>query len=428
MHALDATKVVAVFRNRSWAKNGVEWPWWIPLCFTGLALLAAGGAVVQRSDLWPPGLSAGLALIAVAPWIFQFLSGVHVPHWLFFPVVNAPVAGMMLWQPVAIDLAPILLLLLVGEIAAGERIPISLSYAGASAAMLVALQFAGVHQVSLFWSVCLLVAWDIGFVMQWQMKLLEQERVAAKSRVERATAEERQRIAREVHDVIAHSLSVTMLHLTAARRSLEEDGEADVAEAVDALRDAERLGRQSMADIRRTVGLLGNGSGRLPPEPGASQIADLVHDFRSAGLDVMYHLKGDPETVSAAAGLGLYRIVQESLANVAKHAPGARTQATLDLTGPRHRLVVWNSLPRGAGRPPDEGGSGLTGMRERCELMGGDFQAGPNGAGWLVRAELPGESQPASSKACGMGAMLGLGSGQGGAEGSGPVLDRPAEA
>ncbi|MQA26764.1 MAG: two-component sensor histidine kinase [Micromonosporaceae bacterium] len=417
----------------------MDWPWWIPVCFAGLALVVGVGAVAQRSGLWPPGFPAGLALVAVAPWLVQLLTGRHVPNWLFFVVVNAAVAGLMLWRPVGIDLAPLLLLLLLGDVAATERVRVSLSYAAVSAAMVVGLQVAGAHQLALFWSVCLLAAWDIGFVMQWQMRLVEQERVAAASRVQRATAEERQRIAREVHDVIAHSLSVTMLHLTAARRSLEEDGETDVAEAVDALRDAERLGRQSMADIRRTVGLLGSG-GRLPPEPDASQIADLVGDYRSAGLEVTYQLRGDPAAVSAATGLGLYRIVQESLANVAKHAPHARSEASLDLTGPRYRLTIWNDLPGATGKPHDDGGSGLTGMRERCELLGGTFHAGPEDTGWLVRAEVPGsgavvaaaETAP-DAKECAVGNLLGRhGAAAAGGDvpsGSGAsALNRPVEA
>src|SRR6266545_3111459 len=271
------------------------------------------------------------------------------------------------------------------------------------------------------------VGWDIGFIFQSQMKMLDHERTTAAARAERAAAEERQRISREVHDVVAHSLSITMLHLTAARHSLE-DGDTDVAEAVEALRDAEQLGRQAMTDIRRTVGLL-DGGGGTQPMPGVPEIAELVDDFRNAGMEVAYELRGDPAVVPQSAGLSLYRIAQESLSNVAKHAHGAHVRAWLDLDGRPPRFTVWNSLPdRTAADRRDRHGSGLNGMRERSELMGGRFTAGlsavpvgaprnapggfdsaAGGSGWLVEVEFPvwQRSGPTCS-ASGLLAMTGL--------------------
>jgi signal transduction histidine kinase len=187
------------------------------------------------------------------------------------------------------------------------------------------------------------------------------------------------------------------------------------------LRDAERLGRQAMVDIRRTVGLLGTATADTAPMPGLADIDDLVTGFRAAGLDVRCSLTGDPAGPSLATGLGLYRITQESLANVAKHAPGAAVDVCLDLAGDPLRVTVRNSLPGrgephggrragGAGRAagsrqvdvvvtdaepngasgPNADGLGLQGMRQRATLLGGRCTAGPDGGGgWRVEVVVP---------------------------------------
>jgi signal transduction histidine kinase len=176
-----------------------------------------------------------------------------------------------------------------------------------------------------------------------------------------------------------------MLHLTAARRDLEDGGEP--AEAVDALREAERVGRQAVSDVRRTVGLLGDGSAAEPPAPTVDDIEVLVGDFRAAGMDADLATAGDLAQVPPATGLGLYRIVQESLTNVARHSPSAAATVTLDLASDPGRLTVRNRLPAGAVRGP--GGSGLTGMSQRAGLLGASLTAGPEGPDWVVQVDLP---------------------------------------
>ncbi|WP_236741393.1 sensor histidine kinase, partial [Mycobacteroides abscessus] len=198
----------------------------------------------------------------------------------------------------------------------------------------------------------------------------------------------------EIHDVIAHSLSVTMLHLTGARRALQEDH--DVDDAVAGLVDAERLGRQAMSDIRGTVGLLSAGPGgvepmRLAPEPGIADIPGLVADFTAAGMSVESHIYGSGEAVSAGVGLALYRVAQESLANIAKHSPRSSAAVLLDITGSAASLTVSNDLAAGL-RPDVCSGGGLTGMRQRIEMLGGVFHAGRAEDGWTVSASVPLES------------------------------------
>jgi signal transduction histidine kinase len=230
------------------------------------------------------------------------------------------------------------------------------------------------------------LGWLVGHQMRTQAQLLIKQREMQSHLAEHAAADERRRIAREVHDVIAHSLSVTLLHVTGARHALQQD--RDIDDAVDALTDAERLGRQAMADIRRTVGLLDDGPTKIAPEHGIGDIGDLVDDFVQAGVQVTLCTEGLPDRVSAAIGLALYRIAQESLANIAKHAPSSKAIAHLDVSLSSAVLSIVNELPVAVGAASHDG-RGLPGMRQRVELLGGVIDAGPCPDGWSVRAEIP---------------------------------------
>src|SRR5262249_24502513 len=159
----------------------------------------------------------------------------------------------------------------------------------------------------------------VGYFVAIERDLFLAERQAKQTSHEQAADEERSRITREIHDVVTHSLSVTLLHLTGARRELEQDG--DVSDAVGALVDAERLGRHAMPDTRRTIGLLDPDPTSAPAKPGIDDITDLIHNFETAGLALNYRIDGDNAVVTPSIGLGIYRICQESLTNVVKHAP-----------------------------------------------------------------------------------------------------------
>jgi signal transduction histidine kinase len=227
----------------------------------------------------------------------------------------------------------------------------------------------------------------MGYLMRTQQKLMIKQDEAQAALAEHAAADERRRIAREVHDVIAHLLSVTLLHVTGARRALQQD--RDVDDAVEALEDAERLGRQAMADIRRTVGLLDGAPMKVSPEPGVDDIARLVDDFSRAGLNVSMRTDGSTERVSAAVGLALYRITQESLANIAKHASNSKSIVVLVISRLTVKLIIINELPRAvsADRAPE--GRGMQGMRHRVELLGGVIDIGPVDKEWSVCADIP---------------------------------------
>jgi len=240
------------------------------------------------------------------------------------------------------------------------------------------------------WLISMGFAFVVGVVFQRQVRLITQLREAQASLAGKAATEERQRIAREVHDVIAHSLTVTMLHLTAARLTLEHDPAA-TAEVISALEEAERLGRESLHDIRRTVGLLTTGSADAPaaPAPAAEDLNALVDEFSRAGQQVSLSVRGDLGQLSLPAGLALYRIVQESLTNVAKHAPGSPAAVIVSVDDDTVEFRVSNPVSAPGPRERVGGGHGLLGMAQRAELLGGEIEAGLNDGQWVVRGSMP---------------------------------------
>jgi signal transduction histidine kinase len=279
------------------------------------------------------------------------------------------------------------LVVLVAEVAVTARPAVACATAGVSIGVLGGAGiWAGLIGFPVYTGAVLLGLVG-GLMLRWYVRALAAERDAREAEREQAILAERQRIAREVHDVVAHSLSITLLHLTGARRALQQD--RDVDEAIDALTEAERVGRAAMTDIRRTVGLLDRASSGTRSLPGLDGIAELVASTRAAGLDVRYEQNGDLAVVGASAGLGLYRIAQESLANIAKHAPDATADVRL-LVGPAGtRLTVRNSLPPTMSSPVASG-SGLPGMSARAEQLGAELHAGPIGAHWVVDVTVPG--------------------------------------
>jgi signal transduction histidine kinase len=260
--------------------NELQWPWWMALGIAFCAFAATLAVVIQRGALVPPGWEALVGLAIMAPWIVEHVLGWKLHPLLFGAIVIAGVAILMA-APAETDFAPFILVVLVAEVAGTAPVRWSIPVSLAAAATLVGFDIYGDFKGSLYWCLGIAIVWDGGFAMQWQQRLLLRTHQAQASRVAQAATEERQRIAREIHDVIAHSLSVTMLHLTAARHALTTD--KDVNEAVDALEDAERVGRQAMSDIRRTVGLLDSSDGETSPMPAIDDIEKLVDDVRSTG-------------------------------------------------------------------------------------------------------------------------------------------------
>jgi signal transduction histidine kinase len=209
-----------------------------------------------------------------------------------------------------------------------------------------------------------------------------------------AVEQERARIARELHDVVAHSLSVIVVQAAAERRALAHST-VDVASIEAVLGSVERTGREALVDLRRLLGLLRQVDVplELAPQPTLEQLDGLIEQARDAGVAVELQLEGERFPVPAGVELTAYRIVQESLTNVLKHAHAHRVVVRLCYR--RNELEVSVS-DDGSGAPADAeldgvgAGHGLLGMRERVSIFGGTVAAGasPDG-GWTIRALLP---------------------------------------
>ncbi len=242
-----------------------------------------------------------------------------------------------------------------------------------------------------------LIAWVVGDSMRYRRAYYANlEDRAARLEAERdaqaqiAAAAERARIARELHDVVAHNVSVMVVQADGASYALD----GDPGRAREALAAIAGTGRQALAEMRRLLGVLrqdedGTDPGRAPL-PGIAQLGELLEQTRAAGLAVSLTVEGVPQPLPDGAALAAYRIVQESLTNTRKHGgPLAAAQVTLRYLEDALVLRITDS-GRGPTAAYDGGGHGLTGMRERVAIYGGWVQAGPKaGGGFQVTARLP---------------------------------------
>ena len=212
---------------------------------------------------------------------------------------------------------------------------------------------------------------------------LERER---EEKARAAVAEERVRIARELHDVVAHAISVIVLQARGGRRSLA----TDPAEARVALNTIEEMGTQALAEMRRLLGMLRRDDEEiaLAPQPSLRYLDTLAAQMREAGLPVDLSVEGEPIELSPGVDLSAYRIVQEALTNALKHAGPATARVVVRYGKDDLELEIADTGPGAAAS--DGEGHGLVGMRERVSLYGGRLEAGPrDGGGFAVRARLP---------------------------------------
>ena len=246
-------------------------------------------------------------------------------------------------------------------------------------------------------AVSVVAAWALGDLrrarvqrlaaLEERAQLLELER---DQEMRLAATAERARIAREMHDVVAHSLSVVIAQADGGRYA----GKTDPQAATDALEAIATTGRQALTDMRALLGVLRDGGGEeYAPQPDVAAIPALVEDVRASGLDVDLIMEGAPQPMPAGPQLAAYRIVQESLTNVLKHAgPAGRAWVRLQWRPDALELSVLDD-GRGASAAvgaSDGQGQGLRGMRERAQLHGGRLEAGPrHGGGFGVHAALP---------------------------------------
>jgi signal transduction histidine kinase len=322
----------------------------------------------------------GLVAAALLPWAPRVELA---PRVLWTLAATAPAAALYLGGD---QFAAMFLMLTLASTAIDAPAGLVLA-AGVSTGAVVLLPFVLHRQMAaLFFTGGLGLSLFAGWTVRSQLALMEQLDVARADLQRQALADERRGIARDVHDLVAHSLTVVMLQMTAARLRLQRDPPA----AGELLAATERLGRQALAEVRRLVDLLRDDEPTSGPLPGAAELPALVGRLREAGMDVRLEMEGDVDRISGSAGVTLYRVAQEALSNAARHAAGAAVRVRLHVGEDETRLWVrdWGT---GAKRAPagEHAGHGLRGMHERAALVGGTVRTERADPGWEVECVIP---------------------------------------
>ena len=350
--------------------------------------------VIARSRLQPDAATALTilcALVGLVPWALV-AGGVRLSLALFAAMSFIPAGVIVLVERNPGGMFPIMLAIVSIARSATSRWVSITAVLGASAMMIaLALLEGTAHETGAVYFIGgAWVAWLAGTMVRRQEELLAELQLAHVRQTEHAAAAERTRIAREVHDVVAHSLTVVMLHVTGARRAIN----SDPLRAGEALERAEVVGRESLDSIRQMVGLLRADDGSAEhdaPQPGLDDIPALVVQFRDAGLDVSADLQLSGVVADPTTGLTAFRVVQEALSNVLQHSPGApcHLRVASDGGGTVLRIVAENPTADLTDRTTRTG-LGLRGMRERVRAAGGSVEAGSTtDCRWRIDAALP---------------------------------------
>ena len=389
-----------------------EWPLLADgLLAAGLVLLMNALLLVLAAELrparlvpsllWSAACAVPVALRRVAPWVAVGLmvATLALPAFLHLAPPTQAVAFVILTYSIAghRPIRPALLafaLLWAPVVAVNAVTPIVGDALRASPAYVIINNL-----------LTALVSFFVGRAVQARrastLALRERARVAEESQrslAEQAVAEERRRIARELHDVVAHHVSVMSVLATGARRVLRRNPDA----ADEALGNIEDTSRTALREMRRLLDVLrtdAEPAADLTPQPGLTGIEALVEQVREAGLPVSLRVDGTPGPLEPGVALTIFRIVQEALTNTLKHGgPAATAQVRLGFGV--YWLIV-EIVDTGRGPVPDSGrvGHGLVGMRERVGLYGGTLRTGPRpGGGFRICAKIPIEQLRASSR------------------------------
>ena len=340
-----------------------------------LTALVAGGssgvaAYIRRGRPIPALLVWTAGVVALAIWLTppEEIGGLFFGLLLFPYMVGANVAGRraLVALPAVLAAVTSVALTNVGEFVTGDIV------------------FPAIFGV---------LMWLAGRVVRSRAELTAELHEAAQVAHEqreadaaRAVAEERRRIAREMHDVVAHSVSTMVIQAGGARRILARDPQR----AIDAAALIERTGREALAEMRHLLGVLhgGDEAAALAPQPTLHELGALMERSRAAGLPVELHVTGEPGELPAGVDLAAYRVVQEALTNALKHG-GGHAEVRVEY-GERELRVSVADAGDGAKLSVQSSGQGLRGMRERVRIIGGELHAGPRSTGGFeVRAQLP---------------------------------------
>ena len=370
---------------------------WIALASFAAAL---GLLAIGDSGLWDEGAgtaAAALALVALtsAPLIWVR----RAPLAVFVLTAIAQAALQLVATPAGPPIGPTVAVFFLGALGDGSRSRTSLSLSLIAAMLLVhagAVGLAADHFPGpellfgfLLWGIAWLTG-DRTRLRRERMAELEDRALRAEREAERerslAAAEERTRIARDLHDSAGHAINVILVHAGAGRLQAERDPERARA----AFGTIEEVARETVGEIDQMVGALrerGAEEDGVEPPPGLAAVEALADRHRAAGMEVTVERRGEPQTLPPGVDRAAYRITQEALTNAARHGDGAaRVEVEI---GPRElELTVANPLA-GGGKRRTLGGHGLVGMQERATQLGGSFEVDPGPGEFRVRARLP---------------------------------------
>jgi signal transduction histidine kinase len=364
--------------NLSASPRSVDFPGapWRHVLFLVVAMVALG---VRRHA---PLVAPCLAIVVVTWWTSLWAPGTQGPFTGFLVLIGAAysLGTLKVRRDLAIGGAVLVAWFVLGTVVglvggrAGDVAPLAVWMAvGYGVGYLISRRTEQAHQA----------------VAAARVLAAEQERQTA-----RAIDDERARIARELHDVVAHGLSVIVVQAGAERRSLSGPRPDLDVESIDGTLGAiEKAGRDAHVDHRRRLGLLRRTDepATLVPQPGLAQLDELVTTARDAGLQVEIDLTGDRWTLPPGLDLTAYRIIQEALTNVLKHAHASRVRVGVAFRRNQLDLEISDDgVATGSSAVTEGGGHGLIGMRERATVFGGTITAGTSSAGgWTVHARLP---------------------------------------
>ncbi len=364
-----------------------------------VAALVSAVGTLTRDDLEHPDgamqwVEAGAITLVVLPLILRRRMPFLAPAatWLLAGVLSF-VDGRLILDQAGVAVAGLGAALLLGNLRNERQARVGLAIVIASTTTLTYNDPTHTAGDWVFTPMMFVTGWLVGFALRGRTEQTEAaEQRAALAERERevaariAVAEERSRIARELHDVVAHAVSVMVLQVGAVRHRMPESDE----EGREALRNVEQAGRAALVEMRRLLDAMRREGeeAELRPQPGLGNLDGLLSDVRAAGLDVDLHVHGEPVDLPSGLDLSAYRILQEGLTNALKHS-GAQ-QAEVDVTyGDRDLLVAVRDDGRGPASS-DGLGHGLVGIRERVKIYGGEMTAGAeNGRGFTLRARLP---------------------------------------
>jgi len=372
----------------------------LALVLVALGLVSVFGQDIVEDYREPGALAVATAVLVCAPVAVRR----RVPL-LALAVSAAAIAAHILasWPEGVLPLAPLLITYTVGSICSTRRAVIGLvivtgTILGLGAASTPSLNglrsVATAAQFAAMWAIGVAIR-NRRIASDAKVREADERAEAEKQRAALVVAEERLRIAQELHDVMAHSMSVIAVQAGVGAHVIDERPE----QARAALEAISSTSRSTLTELRRLLGVLrdGDGSRSNAPAPVISDLPHLVEDVRAAGVPVALHVEGAPRTVHPGVELSAYRVVQEALTNVIKHAGGPRRVDVSVRYAPGSLFVEVVDDGRGlaaresnGGPTLDGSGHGLIGMRERVELWGGELITGPvSGGGYRVRAQLP---------------------------------------